>query len=52
MFNIHIFTQQVGSETAVLPFIPEAPFRNPVRKLVAVTIFSATPGTVLGRTSN
>jgi hypothetical protein len=52
MFNIHIFTEQVGSETAVLYFIPEAPFRNRVRKVVAVTISSATPGTFLGITSN
>jgi hypothetical protein len=52
MFNIHIFTEQVGSETTVLPFIPEAHFRNPVRKVVAVTISSVTPGTFLGRTSN
>jgi len=52
MFNIHIFTEQASSETTVLPFISEAPFRNPVRKVAAVTISSATPGTFLGRTSN
>jgi len=39
-------------QTTVLPFIPEALFRNAVRKVVAVTISSVTAGTFLGRTSN
>jgi hypothetical protein len=57
MFNVHIFTVQVGAswlrkKKTVLPFIPEAPFRIPVGKVVAVTISSATPATFLGTISN
>jgi hypothetical protein len=51
MFNMHIFTEQGGSETTVLHLMPEAPFSIPARKVVGVMIYSGTSGTFLGRTS-
>jgi hypothetical protein len=48
MFYIYVFTEQGGSETTVFLFMPGASFRIPVRKVVGVMLFSATPGTFLG----